>query len=89
FTVRLLKDKKISWPRAENEEYIMTAGNARPLDQAFQHATTEMIRWLQEEFKLDVHSTHILLGQCAEYDVGNAFDPAYTMICKLKKSIER
>jgi amidase len=46
-----------------------------------------MIRWLQEDFKLDAHATHILLGQCAEYDVGNAFDPAYTMICKLKKSI--
>jgi len=87
FTVKLFKDKKISWPRAENEEYIMTAGNARPLDQAFQHATTEMIRWLQEDFKLDAHSTHILLGQCAEYDVGNAFDPAYTMICKLKKKL--
>jgi len=86
-TVRLHKDKKISWPRAENEEYVMTAGNARPLDQAFQHATTEMIRWLQEDFDLDARATHILLGQCAEYDVGNAFDPAYTMVCKLKKKL--
>lgn len=85
FTVRLFKGKKVSWPRAENEEYIMTVGNARPLDQALQHATTEMIRWLQEDFGLDAHATHILLGQCAEYDVGNVFDPAYTMVCKLKK----
>ena len=85
FTVQLLKGKRINWPRAENEGYIMTAGNARPLDQALQHSTTEMIRWLQEDFSLDARATHILLGQCVEYDVGNVFDPAYTMVCKLKK----
>ena len=82
FTVRLLKGKRINWPRAENEGYIMTAGNARPLDQALQHSTTEMIRWLQEDFSLDARATHILLGQCVEYDVGNVFDPA-----KLKKQV--
>jgi amidase len=85
FTVQLHKGKRINWPRAENEGYIMTAGNARPLDQALQHSTTEMIRWLQEDFSLDARATHILLGQCVEYDVGNVFDPAYTMVCKLKK----
>jgi len=85
FTVQLLKGKRINWPRAESEEYIMTVGNARPLDQALQHSTTEMIRWLQEDFDLDARATHILLGQCVEYDVGNVFDPAYTTVCKLKK----
>lgn len=46
FTVKLFKNKKINWPRAENDEYILTIGNARPLEHALQHATTEMIRWL-------------------------------------------
>lgn len=85
FTVKLLKGKKIMWPRAENEDYIMTAGNARPLVQALQHATTEMIRWLQVDFGLKDRAAHILLGQCVEYDIGNVFDPAYTVICKVKK----
>lgn len=87
FTVQLLKHKKINWPRAENQDYIMTIGNARPLDQALQHATTEMIRWVQDDFGLDQYAAHILLGQCVEYDVGNVFDPAYTMVCKLKKQL--
>ena len=86
FTVNLIKKKGIGWPRAENDDYILTAGNARPLDQAVQHATTELIRWL-EELGLEKKAVHILLGQCVEYDVGNVFDPAYTMICKVKKSI--
>jgi len=85
FTVHLFKGKKINWPRAESKEDIMTAGNARPLEQALQHATTEMIRWLQDDYGLEGRAAHIILGQCVEYDVGNVFDPAYTVICKLKK----
>src|SRR5690606_10082769 len=46
FTVDLLKGRPSQWPRGENEEYIFTVGNARPLDQCVQHATTEMLRWL-------------------------------------------
>ena len=89
FTVNLLKGEQIGWPRGENEEYIFTAGNARPLDQALQHATTEMVRWLERDWKLDVVAASTLLGQCVEYDVGNVYDPAYTMICKLPKRVLR
>ena len=87
FTVRLLKGKGIGWPRGENDEYIFTVGNARPLDQAVQHATSEMLRWLQSDYGLDARGASILLGQCVEYDLGNIFDPAYTMVCKLPKRL--
>jgi amidase len=87
FTVRLLKGKTIGWPRGENAEHIFTVGNARPLDQAVQHATTEMLRWLQADYGLDPLGAGLLLGQCVEYDLGNVFDPAYTMVCKLRKSL--
>lgn len=87
FTVRVIKDKRIRWPRGENGDTIFTVGNARPLDQATQHATTEMLRWLQEDHGLDARGAHILLGQCVEYDLGNMFDPAYTMVCKVSKHL--
>jgi acetamidase/formamidase len=87
FTVDVLKDETITWPRAEDKASIITVGNARPLDQALQHATTEMLRWLQKGFGLDDNAAHILLGQCVEYEVGNVFDPAYTMVCKLQKAL--
>jgi acetamidase/formamidase len=87
FTVRLLKGKCIYWPRGENADHIFTVGNARPLDQAVQHATTEMLRWLQEDYALDALGANILLGQCVEYDLGNVFDPAYTMVCKMPKRL--
>lgn len=85
FTVSVRKGKRIYWPRGENETHLFTVGNARPLDQALQHATTEMVRWLQEDYGLDATGVHTLLGQCVEYEVGNVYDPAYTMVCKIHK----
>jgi len=85
FSVRVLKGWTINWPRGENADYIFTVGNARPLDQALQHATTEMMRWLQADYRLDAGEAGTLLGQCVEYDLGNVFDPAYTMVCKVAK----
>jgi amidase len=85
FTVRLLKGKTIQWPRADNGREILTAGNARPLDQALQHATTEMLRWLKDDYGLDARAASTLLGQVVRYEIGNVYDPAYTVICKLDK----
>jgi acetamidase/formamidase len=85
FTVRLAKGKTIQWPRAETADEVMTVGNARPLDQCVQHATTEMVRWLQADFGLDARGAHLLLGQCVRYDLGNVYDPAYTMVCKVPR----
>ncbi|MCP4166868.1 MAG: acetamidase [Chloroflexi bacterium] len=87
FSVLVIKGQEIGWPRAENDTHIMTFGNARPLDQAVQHATTEMIRWLHTDYGLDTRTIHVLLGQVVEYDVGNMFDPAYTMVCKVSKKV--
>ena len=84
-TVRLSIDKgPIVWPRGENERDIFTIGNARPLDQALQHATTEMVRWLGE-YGLDVTAASNLLGQAVRYDIGNVYDPAFTVACRLSK----
>jgi len=87
FTATIVKRKRIRWPRGENRTHIFTVGNARPLDQAVQHATTEMLRWLDEDYGLDARAAGIMLGQCAEYDLGNVYDPAYTMVCKVSKQV--
>lgn len=87
FTVRLIKQKESRWPRGENDDEIFTLGNARPFDQAIQHATTEMLRWLQSDFGFDALGAHMLLGQGVRYSVGNVFDPAYTAVCHVSKSL--
>ena len=83
-TFRVLK-RTITWPRGETDEDIFAVGNARPLDQALQHATTEMLRWLGEDYGLDARAASHLMGQVVRYDVGNVFNPAYTVSCRIAK----
>lgn len=84
-TVELAKGRRLGWPRGENADHLFTLGNARPLDQALQHATSELLRWLEADYGLDAAVASHLLGQCVEYDIGNVFDPAYTVACKIAK----
>lgn len=77
--------RRITWPRAETADEIITIGNARPMDQALQHATTEMQRWLGEDYGLDARAAAHLMGMVVRYDVGNVFNPAYTVACRIAK----
>ncbi len=86
FTVRVRKGAAPQWPRGEDADSIFTIGNARPLDQALQHATTEMLRWLAEDFGLDTQSASHFLGQCVSYDVANVFNPAYSVACRVARA---
>lgn len=86
FTLDLVQGLDIHWPRGMDAEFLFAAGNARPLDQATQHATTEMSRWLTQDLGMDLVTAHIMMGQCVKYDLGNIYDPAYTMICKLSRA---
>ena len=85
FSVDVIKSRTIGWPRGETSDCLFTVGCARPLDQCVQHATTEMLKWLQDDYGLDALGANLLLAQCVRYDLGNMFDPAYTMVCRLEK----
>ena len=62
------------------------AGEFRePLEEALQHATSEMFALLQNDYHLDATSASVLMGMCVAYEIGNVFDPAYTVVCKLAK----
>ncbi len=87
FTVSVRKGRAIGWPRGETAQHIFAIGNARPLDQALQHATSEMIAWLASDYGLDSLAASHLLGQTARYDVANVFNPAYSVACRLDKRL--
>ena len=87
-SLRLTIEKRtITWPRGQTDRDIFTLGNARPLDQALQHATTEMARWLMQDFGLDITAASHLMGQAVRYDIGNVYDPAYTVACRLNRGL--
>jgi amidase len=86
FTVKLLKGHRINWPRGMNAVDIFTVGNARPLDQALQHATTEMLDWLIAGYGLNEVSASHIMGQAVRYDIANVFNPAYSVVCRIARS---
>jgi acetamidase/formamidase len=86
FTVGLVKKKAIGWPRMETTDAILVLGSARPLLQALQHATTEMLAWLMEDYGFDERSASLLIGQALEVQVANIVDPNFTAVAKLRKA---
>ncbi len=85
FRVRIVKQKPIAWPRGETDDAIFTVGNARPLEQGLQHATSEMLRWLESDYGLTWVSASHLLGMAVRYDVANVFNPAFSVACRIEK----
>jgi acetamidase/formamidase len=86
-TVRVHKQRTIGWPRGETATHLFCVGNARPLDQALQHATTEMLAWLRHDYALTLQEASLLLSQTVEYEVANVYNPAYSIVCKVSKAV--
>src|SRR5258708_28139654 len=86
FTVDLIKKKAIGWPRLENDTHLMVLGSARPLLEAFQHATSELQRWLMADYGFTERGAQTFMGQAAEYEIANVVDPNFTVVAKIRKS---
>jgi acetamidase/formamidase len=85
FSVDLIKHKKINWPRLENADYIMVLGSSRALNEALQHATTELMRWLMDDYGFDERGASLLMGQGMAYEISNVVDPEFTIVAKMSK----
>ena len=83
--IDVIKGKPIDWPRLEDDEYIMVAGSARPLIDAFRVAHVELIEWLEKDYGFDRLDAYLLLGQLAVSTVANIVDPQYTVVAKFPK----
>lgn len=83
--IDLVKGETIDWPRIEDEEYIMVAGSARPLIDAYRLAHVELIEWLEADYGFGRWDAYELLGQVGESTIANIVDPAYTVVAKFPK----
>jgi len=85
YSVDVVKRKMINWPRLENQDFIMVLGSSRAMNEALQHATTELMRWLMESYGFDERGASLLLGQGMEYEIANVVDPEFTIVAKMRK----
>ncbi|TMK46716.1 MAG: acetamidase [Actinobacteria bacterium] len=83
--IDLVKGRATPWPRLENDSHVMSAGSARPLEDAFRIAHVDMVTWLSEEYGFETLDAYQLLTQVSESPVANVCDPNYTFVTKVAK----
>jgi len=74
-----------AWPRLEDEQFIMTTGSARPLEDAFRIAHTELVGWVRQLTGLSAMDAYQLVSQTALTPVANVVDTNYTVVAKMEK----
>ena len=82
--VDLIKGVPCPWPRLESDTHIMSAGSARPLEDAFRIAQHDMVTgW--PRVRLDPLDAYQLVTQAVESPLANVCDTNYTSIAKMPK----
>ena len=83
--VDLVKGRTTPWPRLETDTHVMTAGSARPLEDAFRIAQADLVQWVAEDHGLSVMDAYQLVSQAVESPLANVCDVNYTSVAKLRK----
>ena len=73
FSIELKKGAGVTGPRVVTVDYLISIGSqpefASSLDRALQLATTDMVRWLVQDYQLEPWAAHQLIGAVGKYDV--------------------
>jgi acetamidase/formamidase len=85
--VDLIKGGGPAWPRIEDDEYWMTVGSSRPLEDAWRVAQVEMVLWFGELYGLHRMDAYQLLSQIVRAPIANVCDVNYSVVVKAPKSI--
>jgi acetamidase/formamidase len=81
--VDVIKGVETPWPRLQSDDYLMSTGSARPLEDAYRISQLDMVTWAAELYGLDPLDAYQLVSQLGEAPAGNVCDTNYTMVSKL------
>lgn len=87
FHVDVIPGKALGQPRLENADYQMIMGTGVTLDAAMRSATTQMSRWLTEDYGLTPHDIAQVLGTAMQYEIAEVVDTEYNVVAKLRKDV--
>lgn len=83
--ISVIKGQKISWPRFENDDAIMTVGAYRPLDDCVRIAFTELVSWIHRDYGLSELDAYELLSKVARIHLNEMVDPNYVVVASIEK----
>ena len=84
-SVQVMKGKAIGTPRIESEDYIMTVGSARPMEDAARIAFYELVMWLEADYGIERLTAYQLCSQVARVRLANMVDILYSIVAKFPK----
>jgi acetamidase/formamidase len=87
FIVDLVPSYPTPWPRLESDDFLMTTGSARPLEDAFRIAHSQMVLWLADLTGMSVIDSYQFVSQAALTPIANVVDTNYTVVCKIPKKL--
>ncbi len=85
--VDLIKGESTPWPRVESDDFLMSTGSTRPLEDAFRISQHDLLTWTAGLLDMDRLDAYQLVSQTGLAPAGNVVDTNYTMLAKLPKSL--
>lgn len=86
FQVDLIKGWSIPGVRLETDDFVMSVGSARPMEDAARMAYRDLIRWMVEDYGFEESEAYFLCTQAGKVRVGNMVDPKYTLGASMRKA---
>ncbi len=77
--------ESMTWPRITNATHIMTTGIAKPAEDAFRIALSEMILWLEDEYAFSRGEAYLFLGQVLEARCTQFVNPTFSYVAKVDR----
>jgi amidase len=84
-TVNVIKSQAISTPRIESEDFVMSVGSARPMEDAARIAFFDLVTWLSTDYGFEKLAAYQLSSQVAQVRVANMVDILYSVVAKFPK----
>ncbi len=84
-TIDVIKNRAVATPRVESDEYLMSIGSARPMEDAARIAFYDLVTWLSTDHGFERLEAYQLCSQVAKVRVANMVDILYSVVAKFPK----
>jgi amidase len=86
FTVDVIKGEIYPQVRAETKDYLISFGVTGSVEESIQASTTQLVEWLERDYKMSDSEVALFLGAVLKYDITELVDPHFNVVAKVPKA---
>lgn len=75
----------MTWPRIEDDSHIMAVACCETVEESFQCAAGELLRWIVNGYGMPEPDAYLLMGQVMEARCTQFVNPTRSYVCKIAK----